>query len=252
MKYFRQISVVIPIFNEAENISLLIKSIDEALLGLNYEIIIVNDGSTDDTRTRLKEIYHSSLFIIELEKNYGQSLALEAGIDLAIGKYIVTMDGDLQNDPFDIPWMIDKAELENWDLVTGIRNNRKDSFIKTIPSKIANYIISIITKLDIKDHGCALKVFTKETAKRINLQVQMHRYITLLAHFNGAKIVQVPVRHNQRQFGSSNYGLERVFRVTFDLLKLVYFQYLFQKNKNPLWIKEKKYSYKIKEISLQN
>lgn len=226
---FINISVVIPIYNEEENIKLLIDKIDQALRTQNYEIILVDDGSTDRTRIVVQELNHPKVIFIELKKNYGQSLALAAGIDYAEGDYIVTMDGDLQNDPSDILMMYRKAMNEDWDLVTGIRHNRQDNFLRTFPSKIANWIIRKTTKLNIKDHGCALKVFNKETAKELNLYGEMHRYITLLAYLNGAKITEVNVKHHQRKFGKSNYGLSRTTKVVNDLILLLFQRKYLQK-----------------------
>mgnify|MGYP001490973090 FL=1 len=226
---FINISVVIPIYNEEENIKLLIDKIDQALRTQNYEIILVDDGSTDRTRIVVQELNHPKVIFIELKKNYGQSLALAAGIDYAEGDYIVTMDGDLQNDPSDILMMYRKAVNEDWDLVTGIRHNRQDNFLRTFPSKIANWIIRKTTKLNIKDLGCALKVFNKETAKELNLYGEMHRYITLLAYLNGAKITEVNVKHHQRKFGKSNYGLSRTTKVVNDLILLLFQRKYLQK-----------------------
>ena len=249
--HFGLISIVVPLYNEAGNVGVLNKAIHNALKGFKYELLLVNDGSTDDTAMQLKKLEHPTLIVIELKKNYGQSLALAAGIDIAEGDYIVTMDGDLQNDPRDIPWMLEKAKDENWNLVTGIRTNRKDSFFKTIPSSVANSIIQLATNLEINDHGCALKVFAKKTAKELNLYGEIHRYISLLSHFNGARITQVPVRHNARKYGISKYGLERIFRVVYDLVLLVYFQH--HRARNEKYSKPKKYkrSYEIKAIQTQ-
>ena len=230
---FELISLVIPLYNEGPNVQLLLPTIDIALNGFNYEIIMVNDGSMDDTQFQLEQLKHSSLIIIELQKNYGQSSALAAGINHAKGEYIVTLDGDLQNDPNDIPMMLEQAKIEQWDVVAGIRVHRKDPFLKTISSKIANYIIRRSTKLDIKDYGCALKVFKKNTAKALNLYGGMHRFINLLAHLNGARIIQVPVHHKPRQMGVSKYGLGRTFKVINDLIVLLTFQ---KSKKKPLSI----------------
>ncbi|MCM5664167.1 glycosyltransferase family 2 protein [Galbibacter mesophilus] len=216
------ISLVIPVYNEEENVTPLVKQIDEALVGFSYQIILIDDFSTDNTRATIKGIQHSNLFLIELKKNYGQSLALAAGIEFATGKFIVTMDGDMQNDPADILSMIEIAESEDWDVVTGFREKRKDHFIKTIPSKIANFIIRKSTKLNLKDQGCALKVFTRETAKELKLYGEMHRFINLLAYLNGARIKEVSVNHYPRKFGKSKYGLERIFKVINDLLLIIF------------------------------
>ena len=247
---FGLISLVIPLYNEEQNVRALASSVIDALEGYNYEIILVNDGSSDDTQLQLEELKHSGLMSIELEKNYGQSIALAAGIDHAKGDFIVTLDGDLQNDPNDIPMMLEKAKNEDWDLVAGIRDNRKDSLLKIIPSKIANYIIRKSTKLEMKDYGCALKVFTKTTAKALNLYDGMHRYINLLAHFNGARITQVTVQHNPRQLGVSKYGLDRTFKVIKDLVVLLILQNSKKKSLSFFgrWLLDKHHNYQNKEL----
>ncbi len=223
------LSVVVPVYNEEENVSLLVERIEGALHGKSYEIILVDDGSTDQTRQAIKALNNLNVVLIELKKNYGQSLALAAGIDYAKGDYIITMDGDLQNDPDDILMMYNKAKSEDWDVVTGIRQKRKDNLVRTFPSKIANWIIRKTTKLDIKDHGCALKVFSRETAKDLNLYGEMHRYINLLAFLNGARITEVNVKHHQRQFGKSKYGLGRTTKVVNDLILLLFQRKYLQK-----------------------
>lgn len=223
------LSVVIPVYNEEDNVKLLVEKIHESLAGYSHEIILVDDFSTDATRKVIKALNDPNVVLVELKKNYGQSLALAAGIDNAQGEYIITMDGDLQNDPTDIPKMLSVAIEEGYDVVTGIRQKRKDSPIKKIPSKIANFLIRRATKLDVKDNGCALKVFTKETAKELNLYGEMHRFITLLAFLNGAQIKQVPVKHHARHSGKSKYGLERVFKVVADLLLLLFIRKYFQR-----------------------
>lgn len=223
------ISIVVPLYNEEQNMKPLVEQIEAALNGMNYEIILVDDGSMDQTRQAVKKLNNPNVVLIELKKNYGQSLALAAGIDYANGEYIITMDGDLQNDPDDIIMMYEKAKNEDWDVVTGIRQKRKDDFLRTFPSKIANWIIRKATRLDIKDHGCALKVFSRETAKELNLYGEMHRYITLLAYLNGARVTEVNVKHHQRQYGKSNYGLGRTTKVINDLILLLFQRKYLQK-----------------------
>lgn len=223
------LSIVIPVYNEEDNVQLLSQKVAEALVDYQYELILVDDGSTDETRIKAKQIKDDNLVFIELKRNYGQSLALAAGIDQAIGDYIITLDGDLQNDPLDIPMMINKLEEGDFDVVTGIRQKRKDNFVRTIPSKIANFMVRKATKMDIKDNGCALKVFTKETAKDLNLYGEMHRFINLLAYLNGARIAQVPVRHHARQFGESKYGLGRTFKVINDLTLIIFMRKYMQR-----------------------
>ncbi len=223
------LSIIVPVYNEEGNIELLTKAIEDALKEYRYEIIYIDDFSTDNTRNVVKDMKNPNVVLIEMKKNYGQSSALLAGIDYAKGDYIITMDGDLQNDPSDIPMMLDKLKKEDLDVVTGIRDKRKDSLIRTFPSKIANSIIRKTTKLDIKDHGCALKVFTKETAKELNLYGELHRFITLLAHSNGARISEVKVKHHPRRFGESKYGLGRTSKVINDLLLILFQRKYLQK-----------------------
>ncbi|MDF0715865.1 glycosyltransferase family 2 protein [Muricauda sp. 334s03] len=223
------LSIVVPLYNEEDNVVLLTQKINESLEGYNYQIVYVDDFSTDKTRIKVKEMDDKRVHLIELKKNYGQSLALAAGIDYAEGEYIITMDGDLQNDPSDIPNMLEYAISEEYDVVTGIRQKRKDSLAKKIPSKIANFLVRRVTKLDIKDNGCALKVFTKDIAKSLNLYGEMHRFITLLAHLEGAQIKQVPVKHHARHAGVSKYGLERVFKVVADMMLLLFIRKYFQR-----------------------
>ena len=223
------LSIVVPLYNEEENVVLLTQKIHESLVGYNYQIIYIDDFSTDATRKVVKAMDDDKVHLIALKKNYGQSLALAAGIDYAKGEYIITMDGDLQNDPTDIPEMLSYAISGDYDLITGIRQKRKDSLVKKIPSKIANFMVRRVTKLDIKDNGCALKVFTKDIAKDLNLYGEMHRFITLLAHLEGAQIKQVPVKHHARNAGVSKYGLERVFKVVADMMLLLFIRKYFQR-----------------------
>lgn len=223
------LSVIVPVYNEESNVKLLVEKIHESLNKYNYEIILIDDFSTDATRKNIKALNDDKVVLIELKKNYGQSLALAAGIDLAKGDYIITLDGDLQNDPSDIPKMLTIAIEEEIDVVIGIRQKRQDSLVKKIPSKIANFLVRKATKLDIQDNGCALKVFNRETAKELNLYGEMHRFITLLAYFDGASIKQVPVKHHSRHSGSSKYGLERVFKVVADLVLLLFIRKYFQR-----------------------
>jgi len=223
------ISIVIPLYNEEENVVLLTNKINESLKDYLHQIIYVDDFSTDNTRKVIKDMKDPNVHLIALKKNYGQSLALAAGIDYAQGEYIITMDGDLQNDPKDIPKMMEYVVSGEYDVVTGIRQKRKDSLVKKIPSKIANFMVRRVTKLDIKDNGCALKVFTRDIAKDLNLYGEMHRFITLLAHLEGAQIKQVPVKHHARNAGVSKYGLERVFKVVADMMLLLFIRKYFQR-----------------------
>ncbi len=223
------LSIVVPLYNEVDNVVLLTEKIHESLSGYNYEIVYINDFSTDETVRVIKKMGDETVHLIELKKNYGQSLALAAGIDYAKGEYIITMDGDLQNDPSDIPEMLHWAINEHYNLVTGIRQKRKDSWLKTIPSKVANFLVRKVTNLDIKDNGCALKVFSRDIAKNLNLYGEMHRFITLLAFLEGAQIKQVPVKHHARNAGVSKYGLERVFKVVADMMLLLFIRKYLQR-----------------------
>lgn len=225
-----KLSVVVTVYNEEENIKPLIKQISAALKDFDYEIVYVDDGSTDNTVKELKSTHHDRLKIIEFKKNYGQSLALMAGIDYASGEYIVTMDGDLQNDPSDIPMMLQMAEEGEWDMVAGERVNRQDGmFLRKIPSRIANYIIRRSSGVYLRDYGCALKIFKADLAKDLGLYGELHRFIPVLAVLEGARITQVSVKHHPRKFGQSKYGLSRTFKVMSDLLLMLFFKRYMQK-----------------------
>jgi len=227
------LSVVVPVFNEEGNVTLLTEAIEDGLQGYNYEIIYIDDFSTDNTRKEIKELNNSNVVLIELKRNYGQSSALAAGIEYAKGAYVVTMDGDMQNDPSDILAMLEKVVDGEWDLVTGIRQKRKDNVIRKIPSKIANYIIRKATNFRITDAGCALKVMNAETAKGIPLYGELHRFIALNAHIDGARVTEIPVRHHARKFGVSKYGLGRTLKVINDLLLILFQRKYLQK---PLYL----------------
>lgn len=222
-------SLVVPLYNEEGNVALLINKVDEVMQGYNYEFILVDDCSTDKTIKEIKENYNEHIVLIEMKINYGQSSAMMAGFDYASGDYIITLDGDLQNDPADIPKMVNILEEGSYDLVVGNRKDRKDASIRTIPSKIANFLIKRTTKLNISDQGCALKVFTKETTKELNLYGENHRFISLMAYLNGARIAEIPVRHYPRTFGVSKYGMNRIFKVINDLLLVLFNKKYLQK-----------------------
>lgn len=226
----RELSVVITVMNEEDNIHPLIEAIRKALSNLDYEVIFVDDGSTDATRARIKEMIDERIILVELRKNYGQSTAMAAGIDHTSGKYIALLDGDLQNDPTDIPFMLDLLKREDWDVVAGNRKNRQDgALLRKIPSKIANALIRRMTKVYIRDYGCTLKIFKREIAEELGLYGELHRFIPVLAAMQGARITQVDVKHHARQFGKSKYGLGRTFRVMSDLVTMVFFRKYSQK-----------------------
>jgi len=225
-----ELSVVIPIMNEEDNVFPMVEAVDNALKNYDYELIFVDDGSTDETKPRLKKLLNDRITLVELRKNYGQSTAMSAGIDHCTGTYITMLDGDLQNDPADIPMMLEKLKNEDWDVVAGNRANRKDgALLRKIPSKIANAIIRRWTNVYIKDYGCTLKVFKAEIAQELGLYGELHRFIPVLAALQGARITQVDVRHHARQFGKSKYGIGRTFRVMSDLITMVFFRKYIQK-----------------------
>ena len=225
-----KLSIVVTVYNEEENILPLIENVREAMAGYSYELIFVDDGSTDRTISNIKSNSNENTRLIVLNKNYGQTAAMAAGIDKADGDYIVPIDGDLQNDPSDIPMMLDKLEKEDWDVVAGIRAKRKDSlFIKKVPSKMANAMIRKLTGVHLHDYGCTLKVFKKDIAKNLGLYGELHRFIPVLAQLQGANITEVPVKHHPRIHGSSKYGLGRTFKVMSDLLLMIFFQKYLQK-----------------------
>lgn len=216
--------------NEEDNIDPMVDAVEAALTGIEFELIFVDDGSTDATRQKIKQRANDHIMLVELRKNYGQSTAMTAGIDHASGRYIALLDGDLQNDPTDIPGMLQLLKDEDWDVVAGNRKNRKDGFIlRKIPSKIANYLIRRWTKVFIKDYGCTLKIFKREIAEDLGLYGELHRFIPVLAAMQGARITQVDVKHHARRFGQSKYGLGRTLRVMSDLVTMVFFRRYIQK-----------------------
>lgn len=219
------LSLVISVYNEEDNVVPLTEQIHRALQGYRYEIVFVDDGSSDHTAANIRGMNDPKVHLIELRKNYGQSSALYAGIDYARGAYIITLDGDLQNDPTDIPGMVEKAEQEDWDVVTGIRQKRKDKMLlRKIPSLLGNALVGKATGIHIRDNGCALKVFRAEIAKELGLYGELHRFIAVLAHLEGARIAQVPVRHHPRIYGKSKYGLSRTLKVISDLILMLFFK----------------------------
>jgi glycosyltransferase involved in cell wall biosynthesis len=226
----RELSIVVPVMNEEENIKPLLEAVRSALVDYDYEIVLVDDGSTDGTRKAILENADERTKLVELRKNYGQSTAMTAGIDHANAKFIAMIDGDLQNDPTDIPFMLELAKKEDWDVVAGNRKKRKDGmFLRKVPSRIANAMIRRMTGVYIKDYGCTLKVFKKEIAEDLGLYGELHRFIPVLAKLQGARITQVDVKHHPRKFGKSKYGIGRTFRVVSDLILMVFFRKYLQK-----------------------
>ncbi len=226
----KELSIVITVKDEEENIKPLLESIRLALTGIDYEVILVDDGSVDKTKQQVLTNADERTVLVELRKNYGQSTAMTAGIDYSTGRYIALLDGDLQNDPDDIPGMLDLLKREDWDVVAGNRKNRKDGmFLRKIPSKIANALIRRMTGVYIKDYGCTLKVFRREIAEELNLYGELHRFIPVIAKMQGARITQVDVKHHPRKFGKSKYGIGRTFRVLSDLVLMLFFRRYIQK-----------------------
>jgi glycosyltransferase involved in cell wall biosynthesis len=225
-----ELSVVIPVMNEEDNIPPLLEAVHNALKDFEYEVILVDDGSTDNTKKKILEHANGHVILVELRKNYGQSTAMTAGIDHARGNFIVMLDGDLQNDPTDIPFMLELLKKEDWDVVAGNRKNRKDGMVlRKIPSRIANALIRRWTGVYIKDYGCTLKIFRREIAEDLGMYGELHRFIPVLAKLQGARITQVDVKHHPRKFGKSKYGINRTFKVLSDLVLMVFFRKYIQK-----------------------
>jgi glycosyltransferase involved in cell wall biosynthesis len=217
-----ELSIVVPLYNEEESVELLHERISDAMRGtsIDYEILFVDDGSRDRTLERASALTQKdpSLRVVEFRSNYGQTPAMAAGIDLARGRIIATMDGDLQNDPADIPAMLEQMD-EGTHLVVGWRKNRQDKLItRKVPSWIANWLIGKITGVPIRDNGCSLKLYRASVIKEVPLYAEMHRFIPAMASITGARVCEVAVNHHARQFGESKYGLSRVYRVLLDLV----------------------------------
>ena len=216
------ISIVVPVYNESDSIRLLVNEIINVMKShqLLFELIIVNDGSVDSTSNVLENLSLEikQLTVINLRKNYGQTAALAAGFDHSNGDIIVTLDGDLQNDPNDIPKLITNIN-EGYDLICGWRFQRKDKLLnRRIPSQIANRLIGNVTGIHLHDYGCSLKAFKHEIIKDIKLYGELHRFLPVLANIEGAKIKEIKVNHRSRKYGQSKYGIDRTFRVLMDLL----------------------------------
>ena len=221
------LSIILPVYNEEENLRLQYEKIVEALKKLKetYEIIFVDDGSIDSSPSLLKEIGKKDkrVKVVLFRRNFGQTAAMSAGIDYSSGEVLVFMDSDLQNDPDDIGMLIEKIK-EGYDVVSGWRKNRKDRLIsRKIPSQIANKIISSVTGVRLHDLGCSLKAYRGDVIRQVNLYGEMHRFIPVHASWIGARITEVPVKHHARQYGQSNYGIIRTFKVLLDLVTVKFF-----------------------------
>jgi glycosyltransferase involved in cell wall biosynthesis len=216
-----QISVVVPVYNEEDNVEplydALVRSLDA--IRADYELIVVDDGSRDETYPRLARLASADprLRLVKLRRNYGQTAAMAAGFDHAHGAVIVPMDGDLQNDPADIGRLLKKLD-EGYDVVSGWRKDRKESFVRRLPSRVANWLIGRVTGVRLHDYGCTLKAYRAEIVRDTQLYGEMHRFLPALAYEAGARITEIPVRHHPRAAGRSNYGLGRTFKVLLDLM----------------------------------
>ena len=223
------ISVVIPIYNEEKSIGVLTEKfieLEKAPTIDSLEVLFINDGSKDKSLELIRENIQGkdNFKVFNLSRNYGQTAAIAAGIDAASNDIIITMDGDLQNDPIDIPKLLIKLD-EGFDLVSGWRKNRKDYFLtRVLPSKIANGLISWISGVHLRDYGCTLKAYRKKVLKGVNLYGEMHRFIPILISWQGGKITEIPVNHHPREHGKSNYGLSRTFIVIIDLIFIKYLE----------------------------
>jgi len=238
-RYPFDLSVVLPVYNEEENIRLVheeLKSVLDAL-PLRYEIIYVDDGSRDSSRQQIIALAEAEPQIVRavlLRRNFGQTAAIQAGIDHANGAIIALMDADLQNDPHDIPLMLEQMEKEGYDLVSGWRKNRQDRALsRRLPSKVANRIISLVTGVSLHDYGCTLKTYRREVLDHVRLYGEMHRFIPVLANAAGANIVERVVNHRPRLHGKSKYGLWRTIKVVLDLMTVTF---LTKYNTRPMYI----------------
>ena len=216
------LSVVVPLYNEEESLPYLVEQLTDALrpTGERFELVLVNDGSSDRTADVLEQLSHEvpELVAVLLRKNYGQTAAMAAGFDVAQGDVIISLDGDLQNDPADIPMLLAKLR-EGYDLVSGWRHQRQDAALqRKLPSRIANRLIGRVTGVKLHDYGCSLKAYRREVLSDMRLYGELHRFLPALAFIEGARITEVKVNHRARQYGSSKYGIDRTFRVLMDLL----------------------------------
>ncbi|OGO33571.1 MAG: glycosyl transferase [Chloroflexi bacterium RBG_16_54_18] len=233
------LSIVVPVYNENESLPILNRSIHEAmdgLPGLEWEVVYVDDGSVDGSPMVLDKIAsedHVHTQFVELRRNFGQTAAIAAGIDNACGEIIILLDADLQNDPADIPMMLKKIE-EGYDVVSGWRVDRKDVFLtRTLPSRLANWLISTVTGVHLHDYGCTLKAYRREVLMDFRLYGEMHRFIPAYADSVGARMIEVPVQHHARKYGKTKYGLTRTLKVILDLLTV---KFLISFSNKPIYL----------------
>ncbi|HWI40710.1 MAG TPA: glycosyltransferase family 2 protein [Verrucomicrobiae bacterium] len=229
------LTIVVPIYNEEESIPELHRAVTDAMAGsgLQYELVLVDDGSSDGSFRLLAEVAAADprVKVIRFRRNFGQTAAMAAGFDAACGEVVVPMDGDLQNDPRDIPLLLAKIR-EGYDVVSGWRKDRQDTFVnRRLPSIIANSMISRMTGVHLHDYGCTLKAYRREVLEGINLYGEMHRFVPALASQVGARVAEMPVRHHARKYGTSKYGISRTMKVILDLITV---KFLLQYSTKPL------------------
>ena len=216
-----KLSIISPVYNEEENLPLLYEAVYQAInpLEITWELILVDDGSRDNSLRAMEKLADADpqhVRLVELRRNFGQTAAIAAGIDHAAGDVVVLIDADLQNDPADIPMMLEKID-EGYDVVSGWRVNRQDTFTRRLPSQLANWMISFVTGVHLHDYGCTLKAYRREVITGFRLYGEMHRFIPAFADSVGAKIIELKVHHHARRFGKAKYGLERTMKVVLDL-----------------------------------
>jgi glycosyltransferase involved in cell wall biosynthesis len=232
------LSLVVPVYNEEENLRLLLDAIHEALdpLSRTWEVVFVDDGSVDGSLhvlTELAERDSEHVRVVSFRRNFGQTAAIVAGLDYAQGEIIVLLDADMQNDPADIPMMLSKLD-EGYDLVSGWRKIRKDSYLtRTLPSNLANWLISRVTRVPLHDYGCTLKAYRRDVLEGFRLYGEMHRFIPVFANWVGARITEVPVNHHPRKYGKAKYGLERTIKVILDLFTV---KFLVSYSSKPIYL----------------
>lgn len=229
-----EITVVVPVYNEEDNIQPLYDELNSVLESLNrtYEVIVVDDGSRDASFARLRDVHNQDprWGVIRFRRNFGQTAAMQAGFLAARGDIVITIDADLQNDPHDIPRLLDRMEDGDYDIVSGWRQDRKEDFLRRkLPSMIANGLISKTTGVALHDYGCSLKVYRSEVIKNVQLYGELHRFIPALASFIGVRVAEEPVNDRARQHGTSKYGLGRTFRVMLDLIGVLFFLKYFRR-----------------------